>query len=152
MVLESFMTWRYCSALACSVASVVSNSRRLHRLWVTRLLCPSDSPGKNAEIPWRKKFSRGPSQPMSLASPALQADSLPTEPTGKEVVHLPFFLLLSIICISSFSVFIEYECREIFVFWLKSLRGDSHKWHYSVKKNKTLVKFIMPVTKVFLKR
>ena len=146
MVLESFITWRYCSALACSVASVVSNSRRPHRLWFTRLLCPLDSPGKNAEI-LQGTF------PTHVSCISCIAGRFFTHWANWEGGSaLTYFLLLNIISISSFSFFIEYECREIFVFWPKSLRGDSHKWHYSVKKNKTLVKFIMPVTKVFLKR
>ena len=35
---------------ACSVASVMSNSVQLYGLWLTRLLCPWDSPGKNTGV------------------------------------------------------------------------------------------------------
>ena len=76
----------------CAVLSrsVLSDSLRPHGLQPTRLLCtwefsreeywsalPCPPPGKlpNPGI-----------EPASLASPALQADSLPTEPPGKPVV------------------------------------------------------------------
>ena len=54
--------------------SVMSNSLPLHRLWPTRLLCPWDSPYKNTEVI--------PTQRLNPCSPALKADSLPSEPPG----------------------------------------------------------------------
>ena len=40
-----------CSCMcACSVASVVSDSLQLYGPWLTRLLSPWDSPGKNTEV------------------------------------------------------------------------------------------------------
>ena len=36
-----------CESVSCSV---VSNSVRPHELWPTRLLCPWNSPGKDAEV------------------------------------------------------------------------------------------------------
>ena len=42
-------------------------------------------------------FSRGSSQPgIKLRSPALQADSLPSEPPGKLVVGKIFFLVIKV--------------------------------------------------------
>ena len=52
-------------------------------LW---LLCPWDSPGKNTGVlprPCPGHLLDPGIEPMSAASPALQADSLPTEPPGK---------------------------------------------------------------------
>ena len=34
----------------CQVASITSDSLRLYRMWLARLLCPYDSPGKNIEV------------------------------------------------------------------------------------------------------
>ena len=39
-----------CYAMLCQVASVVSDSVRPHRWQPTRLLCPWNSPGKNARV------------------------------------------------------------------------------------------------------
>ena len=58
--------------------SVVSNSFRLHGLQLTRLLCPQNSPGKNTGV-----GSHSLLQEIEPRSPALQADSLPSEPPGK---------------------------------------------------------------------
>ena len=48
------------------------------------LLCPWNSPGKNAGV-WLPCLPRGdlPDPGMEPRSPALQADSLPSEPPGK---------------------------------------------------------------------
>ena len=69
---------------------VVSNSLRPHGLWPARLLCPRDSPGKNTGVGChfllQGIFPTQESHPGFLhsgESPALQAGSLPTEPTGK---------------------------------------------------------------------
>ena len=62
---------------------VMSNSLQLQGLYPTSLLCPRNSPGKNAvwlAIP----FSRGSSYPgMEPASPALASWFFTTEPPGK---------------------------------------------------------------------
>ena len=63
---------------------VVSDSLRPHRLLPARLLCPWDFPGKNTggiAIPSpedRPKPEPG-LNPVKPGSPALQADSLPSE-------------------------------------------------------------------------
>ena len=58
--------------------SAVSNSVRLHGLQLTRLLCPQNSPGKNTGV-----GSHSLLQEIEPRSPALKADSLPSEPPGK---------------------------------------------------------------------
>ena len=40
----------YVCVCVCISRSVVSNSLRPYRLWLTRLLCPGDSPGKNTGV------------------------------------------------------------------------------------------------------
>ena len=71
---------------ACPVASVASDSLRLCDCSSSGSSCPWDSPGKN----WRGLLCPLPGdlpdpgiEPASLVSPALQVDSLPTEPPGK---------------------------------------------------------------------
>ena len=59
--------------------SAMSDSLQPHRLQPARLLCPSDSPGKNTGVVGIS-FSRESYQPRSLT---FQADSLPSEPPGK---------------------------------------------------------------------
>ena len=51
----------------------------------TRLLCPWDSPGKNTGVGGRTLLqgSSNPGIEPTLSFPALQADSLPSEPPGK---------------------------------------------------------------------
>ena len=65
---------------ACSVASVVPDSLRPYGLWPTRLLRPWDFPGKNTGVGChallQRIFPTQGSNPKSLMSPALQADSL----------------------------------------------------------------------------
>ena len=64
--------------------SVVSNSLRSHGLKTARLLCPWNSLGKNARVGCHFLLQRDPPDPgMEPGSPALQADSLPSEPRGK---------------------------------------------------------------------
>ena len=64
--------------------SVVSNSLGPHGLWSARLLCPWHPPGKNMVwVVWVAiLFPRGSCRP---GSPALQADSWPSEPPGTTV-------------------------------------------------------------------
>ena len=63
--------------------SVVSSSLPLYGLQPTRLLCPWDSPGKNPGVGCHAllqgTFPRG----IKPRSPTLQADSLPSELSGK---------------------------------------------------------------------
>ena len=63
--------------------SVMSNSLWPHGLLPARLLCPWDSPGKSTE--WVAiSFSKGSSLPRDWTpSPALQVDSLLSDPPGK---------------------------------------------------------------------
>ena len=65
-------------------SSVVSDSVRPHV--PTRLLCPWDSPGKNTGVGGHSLLQGiFPTQRSNPSSPALQADSLPSEPPGKPV-------------------------------------------------------------------
>ena len=63
-------------------------------LWTVahQLLCPWDSPGKNNGMGWLTFPSPGdlPNPGIKLRSPALQVDSLPTEPPGKPLLVLQF--------------------------------------------------------------
>ena len=80
---EPFLCLRpfVCCAVLCSVASVMTNF-----LQPVRLLCPWDSSGKNTGVGCHALLqgiflTQGSN--WCLVSPALQADSLPTEPPGK---------------------------------------------------------------------
>ena len=90
--------WPYCSVshastpafprhLSCYVVishSVVSNSLQPCGLLPTRLLRPWDSPGKSTGVGCHSLL-QGSSQPrIEPRSPALQADSLASEPPGKQ--------------------------------------------------------------------
>ena len=63
--------------------SVVSNSLWPYELQPTRLLCPWNSPGKNNTGVGCHSLLQGISPANELGSPALQTDSLPSEPLGK---------------------------------------------------------------------
>ena len=69
-----------------------------HELYLTRLFCPWDSPGKNTGVDscalLQVIFPTQEYEPMSPVSPALQAGSLPTKPPGKSssCSYLPTFL------------------------------------------------------------
>ena len=54
----------------------------------TRLLCPWDSPGKNTGVGCYAQPGHLPNPGTEPRSPALQADSLPSEPPGKTKVVL----------------------------------------------------------------
>ena len=73
-----------CLLLSCSV---VSNSLRPFGFWPVRILCPWDFSGKNTGegcyFPPPRHLSNTGIESTSPTSPALQADSLPTEPSGK---------------------------------------------------------------------
>ena len=71
-------------------AFLLSCSRLFATLWTipARLLCPWNSPGKNTGVDWvampsSRELPNLGIQPVSPASPALQMDSLPTEPPWK---------------------------------------------------------------------
>ena len=69
---------------------VVSDSLQAHGLWPTRLLCPWDSPGKNTGVGGLSLLPGIlPTQVTEPGSPALQADSLPSEPPGKPFINRP---------------------------------------------------------------
>ena len=76
-----------------SVPSVVSDSLRPYRLWSARLLCPWDSPGKNTGVGSHTLLQGNLPQPgiepTSVASPALQADSLPLSHWRSPRTRLP---------------------------------------------------------------
>ena len=66
-----------------SITLVVSNSLLSYGLLPARFLCPWDSPGKNTRVGCHSLL-RG----TKPASPALWADSLPTEPSEKPSAHI----------------------------------------------------------------
>ena len=72
---------------SCMLSSpVMCNSWWPHGLYPTRLLCPWDSPGKTTEwvaIPLPEDLPGPGTEPISLMSPAFQAESLSAEPSGK---------------------------------------------------------------------
>ena len=77
---------------------VMPDSLRPHELWLIRLLCPWNSPGKNTGEYWSGVPFPSPEDlpnPGSKpGSPPLQADSLLSEPPGKS--YDPAILLLGI--------------------------------------------------------
>ena len=71
------------------VTSVVYESLRPYGLQPARLLCPWDSPGKNTGVGCRAPPPGGLPHPgIKAGSPALQADSLLTEPPRKPPLQL----------------------------------------------------------------
>ena len=71
--------------------SVVSDTLQPRGLQPTRLLCPWDSPGKNTGVGMLPFPSPGDLLNLGIKfrSPALQADSLPSEPQRKPAFSLP---------------------------------------------------------------
>ena len=69
----------FTSMCGCSVTSAMSDSLWPH----VRHLCPWDSPGKNTGVCCHLLQGMFLTQGSNSVSPALQADSLPTEPPGK---------------------------------------------------------------------
>ena len=67
----------------------MSDSLQPYGLPPARFVCPWDSPGKNTRVdcqcPPPGDLPDPEIEPQSLVSPALQADSLPTEPPGKPI-------------------------------------------------------------------
>ena len=74
--------------MECSFQGVCSSLSRVqlsatHGLLPTRLLCPWDYPGKNTEVGYHSLLQRDlPNPGVKPRSPALQEDSLPSEPPG----------------------------------------------------------------------
>ena len=74
--------------------SLVSDSLQPHGLQPTRLLYPWNSPGKNNGVGCHSLFQRiFPTQGSNPGPPALQADSLLSEPPGKPLFTLHWSLL-----------------------------------------------------------
>ena len=87
----------YCTLYSCCYLVAQSSlTLRRHGPYPTRLLCPWDSPGKNIEVGCHFLLqeifpTQAGIESMSPAAPPLQADSLPTEPPGKQYTgsHAP---------------------------------------------------------------
>ena len=81
--------WSVC---ACKITLVMSNSLQPHGLWLTRLLCPWDSPGKNTGVGCHALLREILPYPgielMSLISPAWQADSVQLSHLGSPKIKL----------------------------------------------------------------
>ena len=74
---------------ACVSRSVVCDSMRPHRLQPARLLCPWDFPDKNTGVGCYSLLQGNlPDPGIKSGSPALQVDSLPSEPPGSPNFHL----------------------------------------------------------------
>ena len=72
--------------------SVVSHSLQTYGLWLTRLLCPWNSPGKNTGVDSHSLLQGNLLDPgIEVGSPALQAGSLLSEPPGKPRVSCSDF-------------------------------------------------------------
>ena len=72
------------------VTSVVSDSLQPHELLLPiRLLCPWNSPGKNTGVGCHSSQEDLPNPGVEPGSPALQADSLPSELPGKLAATAP---------------------------------------------------------------
>ena len=69
--------------------SVVSDSLQPRRLYPARLLCPWSSPGKNTGVgnPFPSPGDL-PDPGIEPCSPALQADSLPSDPPGNPQIKI----------------------------------------------------------------
>ena len=68
----------------CVSHSVVSNSLQSHGLWLTRLLCPWNSPGNNTGVGSHSLlWEIFPTQGLNPRLLHWQADSLPSKPLGK---------------------------------------------------------------------
>ena len=76
--------YRWYLSLSLGVrCSVVSDSLRPHGLQPTRLLCPWDSPGNNTGVGYHSLLQGNlPNSGMEPRSPAVQADSSPSEPSA----------------------------------------------------------------------
>ena len=76
--------------------SVVSHSFGSHALQPTRLLCPWNSPVKNTGVGChfllQGNLPNPGIKPASLEAPALEADPLPAEPSGKPYVYVYMYV------------------------------------------------------------
>ena len=78
--------FQYRTMCVCVSHSVMSNSVTPSTVALARLLSPWNSPGKNTRVGTHSLLQGNlphPDPRMEPRSPALQADSLPTEPPGK---------------------------------------------------------------------
>ena len=74
---------RFYTKSVCQLFSHVQHFRS-HGLQLTKLLCPWNFPGKNTEVGYHiPSLEYLPTPGIKPGSPALQADSLPSEPQGK---------------------------------------------------------------------
>ena len=78
------LTWMV--NIMCVSRSFVFDSLQSHRLQLARLLYPWDSPGKNTGLPFPSPEDL-PNPGIKPWSPALQADSLLSEPPGSPISH-----------------------------------------------------------------
>ena len=76
----------YVCVHVCVAQSVMSDSLRPHGLYLARFLCPWNSSGKNTRVDCHS-FLQGnlPDPRIKPGSPALQADSLLSEPLRKSL-------------------------------------------------------------------
>ena len=82
--LSSFQFRKISPLLQVDSCSVVSESLRPHELQLARCLCPRTSPGKNTGVRSQSLLQGDlPNPGIEPRSPAFQADSLPTELSGK---------------------------------------------------------------------
>ena len=100
--------------------SVISNSLQPHAPQPTRLLCLWDSSGKNTGVDSHSLL-----QGISLTqgSPALQADSLPSEPPRK-----PFFPNK----IGNFLVSFAFRCGQVITLWSIKWMANKNLLHNSL--------------------
>ena len=88
---------------ACQVASVMSDSLRLHGLYPTRLLCPWDFPGKNTGVSCdallQGIFPTQESNPRLLGLLHWQVGSLPIVPPGKPFIIIYYMYIILNICL-----------------------------------------------------
>ena len=70
-------------AVCMRSCSVVSDSLRPHGLWPARVLWPQDSLGKNTGVGCHSLLQDLPDPGIEPGSPALQADSLLSEPLAQ---------------------------------------------------------------------
>ena len=97
--------------LSCSA---VSDSLQLYGLQPARLLCPWDSPGKNTGVGCHALL-----QGIEPRSPALQADSLLAELTGKPNDHIRLSVFSIIIHSSELP---GYDDKTLDIFYVPILQ------------------------------
>ena len=103
----------------CVNCSVISDSLQPHGWYPTRLLCTCDSPGKNTGVGCHSLLQGlFPTQESNLGVGALQADSLPSGPSG---IIKSFGLLQK-----SYSTSINMHVSS--AFWLLTLMAAPGTW------------------------